>query len=381
VLFVSHTGDVSGAEFVLLDIARDWRDASAFVFEAGTLSERLAALGLSVTIAKNGAGLSQFRRDKSPVAALTQIGKFGGLIRELARAARRHDVVYANSQKAFTLAAVAMLIARRPLVWHLHDILDGRHFGATQRRMQIFLANRFASAVIVPSEAAAAAFRAAGGKASLVHVVPNGRDVAVDPRDKAQLREDLHLPKGALVGVFSRLAPWKGQEVVIRALANTPDVACVLVGEALFGEDAYAAKLRALVTDLGLSDRVIFLGRRSDVSVIMQAMDLMVHPSIEAEPFGLTLVEAMFVGAPVVASDAGASREILDDGRCGALVPAGDPVALADAILATLANPADNAVKAAAAQQRAGSLYTVARMQAAIAGLIDTHARRVQPCS
>ncbi|MFX8692529.1 glycosyltransferase, partial [Acinetobacter baumannii] len=75
---------------------------------------------------------------------------------------------------------------------------------------------------------------------------------------------------------------------------------------------AYQAELRRLVDHLGLGNRVHFLGRREDVPLLMQAVDAVVHPSVDPEPFGLTLVEAMAVGTPVIASDAGASTEILD---------------------------------------------------------------------
>jgi len=380
VLFTSHSRDISGAEFVLLDIVGDWPGAKAFLFEAGPLADRLTAQGLKVVVAKQGAGLNRFRRDRSLLGAVAHLGTFVGLIRELAAAARTAGLVYANSQKAFTLAAIAALMARRPLIWHLHDIMDAAHFGAVQRRMQTFLANRCASAVIVPSQAAAEAFRAAGGRPSLLHVVPNGRTVTPDPRDKAQLRADLALPAGPLIGVFSRLAPWKGQHVVLHALSQCPDIACVIVGDSLFGETAYADQLKQLVAELGLADRVLFLGQRSDVPAIMQAVDVVVHPSIEAEPFGLTLIEAMSVGVPVLASDAGASVEILDHGRFGTLVPAGDDGALAEAIRLSLADPAIGAAKAIAARERAQVLYTVKQMRASIAAVIAAHCPEAIPC-
>lgn len=372
VLFVSHTGAVSGAEFVLLDIADNWHDASAFVFEGGELSNRLAALGLEVKLARHGSGLSRFRRDGFVWAALGSLRTFAGLVRELIMQSRSVDVIYANSQKAFTLSALAAFIGRKPLVWHLHDILDARHFGKAQRRMQTFLANLSARAVIVPSQAAADAFIAAGGRRDLVKVVPNGRAVQRDARSKMQLRADFGLPTGRLLGVFSRLAAWKGQDIVLRALVQCPDVHGVIVGEALFGEDAFATELTRLVNELDLSDRVSFLGQRSDVRILMQAMDVMVHPSREAEPFGLTLVEAMNVGVPIIASDAGASREILDEGRCGLLVPPGDSGKLAGALAQVFADPDSAAVRTRAATNRAQSVYTVARMQASIRGIIET---------
>ena len=201
-------------------------------------------------------------------------------------------------------------MARRPLIWHLHDIVSSDHFGEGQRRLQIGLANRFAARVVVPSQAAAAAFIAAGGREGLVHVIPNGIDLVRDPLPQPELRMGLGLPSGPLIGVFSRLAPWKGQHIVLQALASLPGVRCVIAGAALFGEDAYATKLHEMVRELGLADRVRFVGHRSDVPRLMQACDAVIHPSVDPEPFGRTLIEAMLMRVPVIATDAGAPSEI-----------------------------------------------------------------------
>ena len=376
VMFVNHTSTVSGAEMVLLDAVKPWHGASAFLFEDGPLDGAMRRAGLSVIRARFGSGLSGLRRDASLWRAVPLAGRLVLTLVELARAARGHEVVYANSQKAFVLAALAAGIARRPLVWHLHDILDASHFGAAQRALQVRLANVLAARVVVPSAAARAAFVAAGGHAALVEVVPNGLDLEPDPAERAELRATLGLPAGPLVGVFSRLAPWKGQHVVLEALARLPDVRCIVVGAPLFGEDAYAAHLRAIVVERGLGERVVFLGQRSDVPRLMQAVDAVVHPSISPEPFGRTLVEAMRVGTPVIASDAGAASEILDGGSAGTLVAPDDPAALADAIGRTLDPSWETGKQVERAQVLARTRYGAARMQATLRDLIAQVAAR-----
>ncbi|EJW11502.1 Glycosyltransferase [Rhodovulum sp. PH10] len=370
-LVVNHTSAIAGAEMILLDAVAPWRNASAFLFEDGPLNTALAARGLDVITSRHGRGLAQVKRDRSLLRAAPLAGKLAAIVLELARLARRHDLVYANSQKAFVLAALATPLARRPLVWHLHDILDATHFAAAQRRLQITLANTFATAVIVPSQAAADAFVASGGKARLVTVVPNGVPAKLDPHPKAVLRAALNLPAGPLVGVFSRLAPWKGQHIVIEALTRLEGVHAVIAGDALFGEDSYAARLRALVADRGLSERVTFLGHRSDVQHLMQAVDIVIHPSVDPEPFGRTLVEAMLAETPVIATDAGAAPDILANGAAGTLVPPADADALADAIRGVLAAPDDLTPQLAFAATRAHTHYGVARMQERIAAVID----------
>ncbi len=376
VLFVNHTSTISGAELVLLDTVAPWAGSSAYLFEEGALNTALAARGVTVVTARFGSGLSGMRRGSNPLRAVPLMGRMAAIVAELARAARRHDVLYANSQKAFVLASLAAGIARRPLVWHLHDIIDGAHFGASQRRLQVGLANRCADRVVVPSAAAARAFIAAGGSPGRVEVVANGLDLVRDPASMAALRAELGLPPGPLFGVFSRLAPWKGQHVAIEALASLPGAACIVVGSALFGEHAYEALLHARAAELGVADRVHFLGQRGDVGRLMQAVDAVVHPSVDPEPFGRTLVEAMVLRVPVIATDAGAASEILEAGKAGILIPPNDPAALAAALAPLLGSGVDVA-RLDHAEARARAMYGVRAMQDRLGQVIRDSATRL----
>jgi glycosyltransferase involved in cell wall biosynthesis len=367
-MFVSHTGKIAGAELVLLDVAKAWPGASAFLFEDGPLNAALASEDISVRLSRWGRGITQIHRDSSIIQVVPLVGRLGAIVLEVARESRNCDIVYANSQKAFVLCAIATTLTRRPLVWHLHDIINGAHFGAMQRRLQVALANRRATKVIVPSQAAATAFIEEGGRRDLVVVIANGIDGIPEQQTPVELRRVLRLPDGPLLGVFSRLAPWKGQHVVLHALTKLPGVNCIIAGEALFGEDAYAAELKRTVNELGLSDRVHFLGQRSDVPRLMRAVDVVIHPSIDPEPFGRTLVEAMLAGVPVIATNNGAAPDILDQGRAGSLIAPNDPEVLAKAIRDVLAG--DLAEQLIYAGTRARARYGVKQMLDAITQLV-----------
>ena len=371
VLFVNQTGVMSGAEYVLASLSPHWQGSSAFLLEGGPLADVLRRHGLDVVVAPSGAQLGTIRRDRSLLAALPLLRRLQKLIFAIAAAARGHDVVYANSQKAFLLCALASFFFRRPLVWHLHDIMNARHFGGMQRRVQILLANHRAASVIVPSRAAADAFIEAGGRAERVRVVPNG--IALTP-PQAIDRASLDLPQGPLVGVFSRLAPWKGQHVVLDALKALPDVQCILVGSALFGEDAFRQELEATVEREGLGQRVHFLGQRNDVPVLMRAVDGVIHSSIDPEPFGLTIIEAMLAGTPVIATDCGASSEILDGGKAGKLVPPDDADALAKAVRDLFSDPRPFRERAAVGRERVSAVYGVDAMRETIARIVKAAA-------
>lgn len=375
VLFVNHTSTVSGAEKVLIDIVAGRPTSSVFLFENGSLNEQIANAETRVASSRTGGRLSALTRSANPVSALPLAGRLAVIVAEIIAASRRHDVIYANSQKAFILGALAAAITRKPLIWHLHDIITPQHFGESQRRLQVTLANRYCRAVIGPSQAVADAFVAAGGNAALCRVVPNGVKVVPDSRSRSELRRALALPEGRLIGVFSRLAPWKGQHIVLRALSKLQGVHCIFVGAGLFGERTYEISLHTLTQQLGLSDRVRFLGHRNDVGPLMQAVDAVVHPSVGAEPFALTLLEAMQLRAPVIATANGGSTMALDDGRAGSLVPTADATALARAVRDVVDHPARSSQRTDHAEARAKSWFSVPRMQQEINAVIESVAR------
>jgi glycosyltransferase involved in cell wall biosynthesis len=370
VMIVSHSSRLAGAELVMLDLVRAFgAGSSAFLFEDGPLREALAEQRIPVTVSRHGSNFASVKRDRSLTRALPHLRGMAAVTAELADRARRHNVVYANSQKAFVLAAPAAALARRPLVWHLHDILTSAHFGGGQRRLTVALANRFATRVVVPSKAAAVAFTEAGGEPALVRIVPNGLDVRLDPAwtgARSSIRASLGLPQGFLFGVFSRLAPWKGQHVALDALAQIPDAHCAILGGALFGESAYEQSLRDMAQAMKIADRVHFLGHRNDVPRLMSVMDAVVHPSVDPEPFGRTLVEAMLCRIPVVAARTGAVPEILDEGRSGLLVPPSDAAALASSLRRIMAGDAALLTMVDRAEERARRIYTASHMVAAI---------------
>ncbi len=379
-LFVNHASRLSEGELVLLDIAKAFRGASAFLFEDGPLRPALFALGVTSILPARAAPFAGIKRDRSLVRALPHLGGLARMWLRLRSAARRSDLVYANSQKAFALAAPACAVARRPLIWHLHDILSTDHFGRGQIGLTVRLANACAARVIVPSEAAAKAFADAGGRPSLLRVIPNGLDDVGPGRSsfgegplrssfaEGSLRSSFDLPTPFIFGVFSRLSPWKGQEVALRALAALPDAGCIIAGGALFGEDEYARSLVALAAALGVSDRVRFLGQRDDVAALMRAVDAVVHPSTEPEPFGRTLVEAMLARRPLIAADAGAVPEIMDGGRVGMLFPPGDHAALADRLARVSAG--EGYAFLDPAEARARDVYNAERMRASIRDVV-----------
>lgn len=334
VLFLDHAAVLGGGELALLDVAQDYRDTSEVVlFAEGPFHAALTTRGVRTRILM-ARGLNGVRRETgSPrLSALADAVK---LALQVAHEGRRYDLIWANSQKAFIVACFAGAFARRPVLWDLHDLLDPKDFSRLNIKVAVGLANHFAARVVTNSHASAEAFVRQGGNPAKVHVVYNGIDpspfLTITEAEAATARDDLGLGHVPLVGVFGRLSPWKGQHVLIDALAMAPEVHALFVGDALFGEQDYAASLRIRAVERGVADRAHFLGFRSDIPLLMKAVDVVVHTSTSPEAFGRVIVEGMLAGKPVVGTQAGGVVEILANGA-GLLVPPGDVAALAGVI-------------------------------------------------
>ena len=356
-LFVSHAAALGGAELYLLDyLTCGHREGKVVLFAEGAFAESLRAAGVNTEVLAAPGDLLAVARETPGRRGGGVAGGVLALARRLAREAGGFDLLFANSQKAFVVGALAALFARRPIVWCLHDILSAEHFSAANRRLVISLANLTGALVVANSRATADAFVRSGGRAARVRVVYNGIDVDAfrEPLEpaagRAALRDELGVGSAPLVGLFSRLSAWKGQHVLLEALAELPGTHAVLVGDALFGEDAYAASLRAQARGLGLEARVHFLGFRRDIPELMREVDVVAHTSTAAEPFGRVIVEGMLAGRPVVATRGGAVAEIVEEGVTGLTVTPGDAPGLAAAVRALLADPKRVAAMTAAAR-------------------------------
>jgi glycosyltransferase involved in cell wall biosynthesis len=174
-------------------------------------------------------------------------------------------------------------------------------------------------------------------------------------------------PDTPLVLMVSRLQWWKGVHVFIDAASSiakaNPNVQFIIVGAPLFGlEEDYPTLLREQIVRLGLQRRVRLAGYRSDVGRFFAAADIVVHSSIDPEPFGMVLIEAMAASKPVIASDLGGPREIVEDGRTGILVPPGRPEELGLAILRLVTDPKRRAQMGEAGARRVHSCFSAQQM-------------------
>jgi glycosyltransferase involved in cell wall biosynthesis len=171
----------------------------------------------------------------------------------------------------------------------------------------------------------------------VIHPAVPSPDASPDVSDvRTAVRAELSTTDDSVVIVqASRMEPWKGHRPHLEALGrlrDDPRWTCWMAGGARRPhEQAHLEQMRALAESLGIGGRVRWLGERGDVPRLLAAADVLCQPNLGPEPFGMTYVEAMYAGLPVVASDLGGAREIVDE-RTGLRVPPGDVPALADAL-------------------------------------------------
>ncbi len=218
----------------------------------------------------------------------------------------RIDLVHSNTA-AVWCGALAARLTRRPHVWHVHEIIRRPPW---LRRATAHMVTALADRVVAISGAVRDHLLAdVPGREEQVVVIPD----AVDTErfrpgvDGAALRREWGCgPEEVLIGQVGRIHWWKGQDLFAQAAARLrdrhPQARFVVVGDIVPGQPAPLERLKALIAQGELNDRFILAGYRRDAPRVMAALDILVQPSVEPEPFGMVIVEAMASGKPVVAS-------------------------------------------------------------------------------
>lgn len=354
IVFLDHCALLSGGELALVRLVQalgNSVDPHVILGEEGPLIRRLSLGGVSSEVLPLSQSVRETTRHR--VGARVPPGREAVLtaayVIRLARRLRRlrPDLVHANSLKALLYGGAAARLAGIPVVWHVRDRIADDYLPPAAVRLVGTLARLVPSAVLANSHETLERLHAAGGGAT--RSLPAA--VVYDPVD---LRPRVRQPHvGPLrVGMVGRIAPWKGQDVFLRAFASAfdgGDERAGVIGAPLFGETAYDESLRTLVRQLGVDGRVEFRGFQEDVAGQLAQLDVLVHASRVPEPLGQVVQEGMRAGLPVVAADAGGPAEVIANGETGFLYPPGDVGALAGTLTTLAADPSLRARVGAAA--------------------------------
>jgi glycosyltransferase involved in cell wall biosynthesis len=373
VLYVNHTGEVSGAErslLTLLDALRGDVDVHVAA-PPGPLDALLAERGLAATPITGTAGSLKLHPRHTP-RAVYELGRAGEQVRRLARRLDA-DVVHANSIRAGIACAA---VGSTPVLTHVRDCLPSG--AATTATMRLIAAR---SRLLVANSRYTAASVLAAAPNAAVEVAYNPVDVVrFDPARVDRTAERARFGAGPqepfLLGVVAQLTPWKGQRTAIEALAALHrrgiPARLLLAGSAKFtaratrfDNAAYEQQLRACAASLGVGDDVVFLGEVQDVPGLVGALDALALPSTE-EPFGRAVIEAMAMGVPVLATAVGGPAEIVREGVDGYLLDPGDPAAWADAAATLAREPQRRAALGAAGRASVLERFTPEHHAAAI---------------
>jgi glycosyltransferase involved in cell wall biosynthesis len=293
------------------------------------------------------------------------------------------DLILTNSIKSDYYGSLAAAIARRPVLWYLHDYVDNHYFPGWARLGLVFFANFFAKKILCNSNATCMAIERLGGdRKKLVTVYPPSID-RVETILRPDIRRELDLsPKTRLVTMVGRITAPKGQLEFVRAaemvIQSKNNVVFLLVGESVFGayDDNYARQVEDAIQQLPQPQRVYLLGARQDSLGIIAESDVIVFHSLWPEGFGLAVAEAMELGRPVVSTRVGGTVELIEDGVTGLSVEPADIVGMSRAICELLDDPEKANILAKAGQKHTKqilSLNNIQKLQSVLEDLICMH--------
>ena len=244
------------------------------------------------------------------------------------------DLIHVNNGMNNFAPILVSILLKRKFIVHCHGIeyLDSKQRFVIEKVPKFIIISEFLKKKMIANHI----------PEDRMAVIPNPvKTKEIPPHKVEALCKRYNIRKQDLVfGIVGRMMRWKGHiellmaaKIVLRAL---PEAKLVIVGGASDGDTKNLKDITKLVDDSGFKDRIIFTGYMPDVSVFYKIIDVCVHCSIEPEPFGLVITEAMSYGVPVIASDLGAPKEIITDGENGFIVSPTETEKLAETIIKLL---------------------------------------------
>jgi glycosyltransferase involved in cell wall biosynthesis len=312
-----HSGNLfGGIERAILTCVENLHLAPSTRFEfalcfTGKFSEELAAAGQTIHKLPEG-------RTRNPLSIVAARRHLARLLSE-----KHYDVVLCHSTWSHSLFAPSIRRAGIPELFWAHANFSGKHWlerWARRSKPQFVISNSDYS-----DESITKVFPGIPHQV-LRCPVPSSR-VLLSTELRSRLRAELNTPDDAVVIIqVSRMEPWKGHDLMLEAAAkmrrDSPWMVWFVGGAQREEEQTYLAALKAKADNLGVGDRIRFVGQRADVRHLMAAADIFCQPNRVPEPFGLVFVEALSQALPVVTFAMGGPAEVADE-TCGVLLPAG----------------------------------------------------------
>jgi glycosyltransferase involved in cell wall biosynthesis len=275
-------------------------------------------------------------------------------------------VLFCGDNASKIIGGIAARRCRIPTVGACHDTLHRDPFGMTLQALNLGALDR----VIAVSQTVQDLFPRWSVRSGKVVLIYNAVDTDYFAPDAAVSDVRDQEEAAFVIGMIGVLDHNKGHRVLLRAVADLKAQGHASIRLWIVGTGPDEAELKRLAGELGIADRVRFLGYMPDVRGVLAGMQALAMPTVHFESFALAALEAMAMGLPVVASRVGGLAEIIEDGRTGFLVQPGDPVELAGAIQRLMESPDVRARMGQAGRQRVLERFSLDITQAELETLL-----------
>ena len=331
-------------------------------FSKGPLVDEASCLGVGTHV------LSRRMRLRDPISIGAAIAECSRLIRD-----SEYAIVHSCMSYAHLIGGIAAARAHVPAVLYQHGPLGSwMDRAATMVRCDQILANsRFTA-----DEQLRHSWRRRP-----ITIAPYGIDLRIDGDERRHMREVVDArhglsPDATVIGIIARFDPWKGIDVALRAIAPLLRQRATLRFVVIGGQyrhfhPTYGDQLRAIVSEEDLGEKVIFTGFQMDVRPYYARLNVLLHSSLQPEPFGLTIIEAMAAGVPVVAARGGGPAEIVTEGVDGLLHTPGSGDELRESLVRILDDTPARESMIAAAHRKIEAIYRPAAMMRTIEATYD----------
>ncbi len=379
ILFVHASDELYGSDKILFELTRrlDRTRFTPLVALPGDLPYKgeLSQALMRVGVQRWTVDMAVLRRRyMSPRGIATFLRRLVVGTRHIRRLIEDHQVALVHSHTAAVWCGATA--SKRAGVRHVFYIMEIVTSPLVHSLLARFIAWRGDKVVVLSRAVGDHLVKAVPRLASHIEVIPP----AIDPErfhpgveGDAVRREWGVEPDEVLFGVVGRVHWWKGQDLFLTAAARVaqrlPNARFAIVGDTAPGEEWRKERLKQEAARMGLGDRVIWAGFRRDTPQVMAALDVLVLPSVEPEPFGLVVVEAMSTARPVIAAAHGGPLETVVHQETGLLFPPRDPEALAAAMVRLGTDRALRARMGEAGRRRVLAHYTPERHIAAFEDL------------
>lgn len=391
VAFVDHSPEIGGAESSLLTLLRHMDKkqfkATVILTSEGLFSKRLREENIQVKVIYLPLTLIRLKRGNALKAFLflaAYLFPIQFFMIKLCFYLRKNkfDLILTNTIKAHFYGSIAARLCFIPVIWRFHDILSPTDFSPVLIQSITFFGKRFPTRILAVSDLARDYLVRDGLKGDKVEVIFSGidNDRYEFKNTSRNIRNEFNIGDNVkLVGCIGRIIPQKGQRSFLLAIPEVikkyPETFFLIVGDVYLKEERYKEELLEIIKKNKIEDRVKFTGFRYDIRNLIRSLDILVFPSVAPESFGLSVLEAMSLGKPVIASKVGGVCEIIEDGVNGMLIEPNHPEQITDRIIQLLSDKEMYDTIALKAKEVAKKRFSLQKYVAAMEKAINEVAR------